>query len=97
MLKNVEKQKFLSEMMQKYHDCPEKNDEPDEFKCDKCGKTYWSEKMLKIHSRTHISFDDTDEIDEGILNMKIEMPAVKKQIRNAVDKLQTIAFKYLHS
>ena len=72
-------------MMVKYHDCPEKKDEPDEFKCDKCGKTYWSEKMLKIHARTHISFDDDiDGVDEGILNMKIEMPAIKKSIRNGV-------------
>lgn len=72
--------------MVKYHDCPEKKDEPDEFKCDKCGKTYWSEKMLKIHARTHISFDDdVDGIDEGILNMKIEMPAIRKSIRNGVE------------
>ena len=76
--------------MLKYHDCPEKKDEPDEFKCDQCGKTYWSEKMLKIHSRTHISYDD--DIDEGILNMKIEMPAAKKTIRKAVDQLETITF-----
>ena len=77
-------------MMLKYHDCPEKKDERDEFKCEQCGKTYWSEKMLKIHSRTHISYDD--DIDEGILNMKIEMPAAKKTIRKAVDQLETITF-----
>ena len=84
-------------MMLKYHDCPEKKDEPDEFKCDQCGKTYWSEKMLKIHSRTHINFDDTDDLDEGILNMKIEMPAVQKQIRKAVDKLETFVEISLNS
>lgn len=79
-------------MMVKYHDCPEKKDEHDEFKCDQCGKTYWSEKMLKIHSRTHISYDD--DIDEGILNMKIEMPVAKHTIRKAVNKLETITFLF---
>ena len=72
------KQSFLSEMMLKYHDCPEKKEEEDQFKCDTCGKTYWSEKMLKIHEKTHIKFDD--DIDDAILNMEIKMPVAKKQV-----------------
>lgn len=70
------KQTFLSEMMVKYHDCPEKKEE--DLKCDECGKSYWSEKMLNIHKKTHIKYDD--DMDDDILNMVIPMPTLAKKV-----------------
>ena len=68
--------------MVKYHDCPEKKVEEDEYKCDTCGKTYWSEKMLNIHQKTHIKYDDEDD---DILNMEIKMPTKLNKITIADD------------
>ena len=72
-------------MMLKYHECPNKKEEESEFKCADCGKTYWSAKMLSIHQKTHIKFDDDDGLDDAILNMKIEMPKVVKRVQEEND------------
>ena len=77
--------------MVKYHDCPDKKDE-DEYKCDTCGKSYWSEKMLNIHKKTHIIFDDEDE---DILNMEIKMPPQTKKITFEPDEEDLVKYIFL--
>ena len=71
------KQTFLSEMMCKYHDCPEKKEDEDEFKCLTCGKKYWSERMLEIHKKTHINYDD---MDDDIADLVIKMPKLIRKV-----------------
>ena len=86
-------QTFLTEMMLKYHECPNKKEEESEFKCADCGKTYWSAKMLSIHQKTHIKFDDDDGLDDAILNMKIEMPKVVKRVQEENDDDDLVSSK----
>ena len=90
-------QSFLTEMMQKYHECPNKKEEQSDFKCPDCGKSYWSQRMLSIHQKTHIKFDDDDGLDDAILNMKIEMPKVVKRVQeeNDDDDLVSSIFKFI--
>lgn len=46
----------MTDMMLKYHECTAAKKQEDEFKCDECGKQYWSERMLNIHKKVDFKF-----------------------------------------